>query len=431
MKIVLAQYWTSNIPYTQYTKQINQKYCEENNYIYHVECNDIKIKQAVKDRAFTWYKPLFLLDVLIKHNPDYVLFLDADAVVTNHKERIETFISEEVEIVMTEDYGPSLVNAGVMLLKNSAFVKTFLQDWWDVCEDHPQYKQGLWHDQTCLKFVYDGLENKNKFEIIDNRILNSSNHNNHSFVFHAFSYGHQPYRTLDQVYKYIFNMNPEELTLSQISKKYPTDKEFSHNYYNAVYEEPFSKIKNEAKKVCEIGIGGFNEGLGWVPGNSLKVWRDYFPNAQILGLDIVKHELTNNERITVDWLDQSKLDLVKEYSSKLSNYDIILDDGSHNTYDQIITFAYFFRSLRSGGIYVLEDLHTSIEVKMPEKVQIWGWGDPNRSNPLETLETFQATGEVVNDYLTDRESQYLKDNIASVEIFKLAPTSITSIIRKK
>ena len=226
-------------------------------------------------------------------------------------------------------------------------------------------------------------------------------------------------------------------TLSEISKKYPTDKDFTHNYYNSVYEKFLSPIRNEVKLVCEIGVGGFWKEVGWVPGNSLKVWRDYFPNAQVLGLDIVLHEdISGKDRIRLDWLDQSKRDLVIEYSNKLKDYDLIIDDGSHNVFDQQITFAHFFKSLKSGGIYILEDLHSSIEVEMPEKAQMWGWGEPGYITPLELLENYQNNRNLnvqttKPGHLTDEEKQYLLDNIASAEVFHVGPTSITSLIIKK
>lgn len=221
------------------------------------------------------------------------------------------------------------------------------------------------------------------------------------------------------------------MTLSEIAKIYPTDKDFTHNYYNGVYEKYFSPIKNDVKLLCEIGIGGFWADVNWVHGNSLKVFRDYFVNAKILGLDIASFDITGLDRITIDWIDQSKRELVEEYSKKLTNYDIILDDGSHNVYDQQITLAYFFKSLKSGGIYVLEDLHSSIEVNIPEKAATWGWGVPGFITPLQLLEHFQQTGKIVTDHLTREEELYLEENIKSVEIFHLAPTSITSIIIKK
>lgn len=225
------------------------------------------------------------------------------------------------------------------------------------------------------------------------------------------------------------------MTLSEISKKYPTDKDFTHNYYNSVYEDAFSSIKDEVKLVCEIGIGGFWKEAGWVPGNSLKVWRDYFKNAKILGLDINSHDVDDLDRISLDYLDQSKKDLVIDYSSKLQDYDIIIDDGSHNVYDQQITLAYFLKSLKSGGIYVLEDLHSSIEVEIPEKANLWGWGVPGFVTPLELLDQFEKhkNFKVENSKpfsLSEEELDYLEKNIDSVKVYRVGPTSITSVIRK-
>lgn len=222
-------------------------------------------------------------------------------------------------------------------------------------------------------------------------------------------------------------------TLSEIAKIYPTDKDFTHNYYNMVYERHFSPIRDSVTKICEIGIGlDFSEALNWKGGHSLKVWRDYFPNAQVLGLDItVPAKMDNIERITMEWLDQSKLDIVQAYASKLSDYDIILDDGSHNTRDQQITLAYFFRALKSGGIYVLEDLHTSVEVDIPEKNRIWNWGEPGKTTPLQLLTRFKETGKVSSDYLSDEECKYLEDHLGDIEITTIKADSITSIIKKK
>jgi hypothetical protein len=228
-----------------------------------------------------------------------------------------------------------------------------------------------------------------------------------------------------------------KITLSEISKKYPTDKDFTHNYYNAVYEKFLSPIRYNVRSVCEIGIGGFYKEMNWVPGNSLKVWRDYFPNAQILGLDIVRHDdIQDLDRITLDQIDQSKKDQIIQYSNRMKDYDLIVDDGSHNVYHQQITLAYLLNSLHSGGIYILEDLHSSIEVEMPEKAQLWGWGEPGFITPLEFLENYQKHGNIdVNSnkpwQITNEEINLIKESIASVEVFHVAPTSITAVICKK
>jgi hypothetical protein len=336
------------------------------------------------------------------------------------------------------------MNAGVFLFKNSEWSKMILKKWWDVCEYLPGgpnsepgfFKQGLWHDQTCFGYLIQSrLDSKNNIKIITNKVLNGRIYKHsvdNNFIFHAFSFGDQPYRTLDYIHSQIFNIvTDERATMSDIAKKYPTDKDFTHNYFNAVYEKYFSPIRDEVKKFCEIGVGGFWQDAGWVPGNSLKVWDEYFPNAEILGLDIKSFDLTSQGKVTVDYIDQSNKELVDEYTSKLTEYDIILDDGSHVMYDQQITMASFFKSLKSGGIFVMEDLHSSPEVRIPEKNSIWGWGDPTKITTLEMLESFKNTGKIISDYLSEEEKLYLEENIKSIEIFHLAPTSITSIIYKK
>ena len=444
LKIVVAQFYTSNVAYGKHSEEINKKYCDEQGYIYHVEKDDSKIKTALEGRSATWYKPKFITEVFDLYEPDYVLFLDADAIVSDPSRRVEDFIEEGFNVVCTEDYGPSIMNAGVFLFKNSEWSKMILKKWWDVCEYLPGgpnsepgfFKQGLWHDQTCFGYLIQSrLDSKNNIKIITNKVLNGRIYKHsvdNNFIFHAFSFGDQPYRTLDYIHSQIFNIvTDERATMSDIAKKYPTDKDFTHNYFNAVYEKYFLPIRDEVKKFCEIGVGGFWQDAGWVPGNSLKVWDEYFPNAEILGLDIKSFDLTSQGKVTVDYIDQSNKELVDEYASKLTEYDIILDDGSHVMYDQQITMASFFKSLKSGGIFVMEDLHSSPEVRIPEKNSIWGWGDPTKITTLEMLESFKNTGKIISDYLSEEEKLYLEENIKSIEIFHLAPTSITSIIYKK
>lgn len=222
------------------------------------------------------------------------------------------------------------------------------------------------------------------------------------------------------------------MTLHEISNTHKTDKNFEHNFYRRVYDNELINIKETATKVCEIGVRGLWEDIGWSNGNSLRVWRDYFTNAEVLGLDIDTSGFDSlGERISVDYIDQSNKDQVVKYSTNLVDYDLIIDDGSHRMYDQQITFAYFFKSLKSGGIYILEDLHTSPEVNIPEKNRIWSWGEPGKITTLEMLKTFTEDTTIVSDYLTVEEKNYLKVNIESVNVYDEKPGSYTSIIVKK
>jgi hypothetical protein len=137
-----------------------------------------------------------------------------------------------------------------------------------------------------------------------------------------------------------------------------TDKDFTHNYYDAVYEKFLSPIRYNVRSVCEIGIGGFYKEMNWLPGNSLKVWRDYFPNAQIIGGDIDKDILFEEERIKTFYIDQTNLTSVQDFWNKvdLDNFDLILDDGLHTTDAGIKLFTQSYEKLSPLGFYIIEDV---------------------------------------------------------------------------
>ena len=184
----------------------------------------------------------------------------------------------------------------------------------------------------------------------------------------------------------------------------------------------FEPVKNSVNKFVEVGID---------KGGSLELWRDYFTNATVYGLDINIEVDINHERIELKRLDQSSTEQLKEFAQECSEIDVIIDDGSHRMRDQQITLATLFKSLKPGGIYILEDLHTSLEVIMPEKS--WcGWGDPNKTITLNMLNNFKETGKIESDYLTDEDKEYLSNNIESINIYQSRPDwSITSVIIKK
>lgn len=418
MKITVCQFYSSNVPYGEYSEMINKNYCEINGYNYFVEKNEIKIK--ISDRSWTWYKPRLINEVFEKYpDTDYVLFLDIDAIFINNERKIEEFISDDFSILMTHDYGPSLVNAGVMLLKNDEFSKEFLKQWWDICNDYPQYKEGLWHDQTCIGLLHDKLGKPNEFKIIDNSDFNSRYYDKTKFIFHAFSYGHLANRTIDRIYNEKFNLNKnfEIKDLNKIGEYFGTDKQYLHNYYNRFYQKLLTPYQEKCD-ILEIGI---------LDGASLKVWSNFFNSGNIHGIDInpLINEIDNVQTFIVN---QSSQENLKEFSEKGFQYDVIIDDGSHRMQDQQITIQILFNNLKSGGYFVIEDLQTSLECRMPEK-SIFGWGDPNRTTCLDMLYSIQ-NGEPICDYKTDEWESFIS-NIESIYISSDRNDSIYSIIKKK
>lgn len=223
MKIALAQFYTSNVDYGVYAEKINKFYSERHNYIYHVEKETTKIYSTIGDRHPTWFKPSLILEVFEKYSPDWILFLDIDAVVSDLDFKIEQIIDDNFDILLSDDIGHhSDYNAGVLLLKNTDWTKEFLTKWFKSGEEYTGndakelnigtlssqhdemkgvFKQALWHDQTCLTLLSRKEENKNHFKCIHSSILNHRIFNDGNFIFHAYAYGHKPYRTIDIAYR--------------------------------------------------------------------------------------------------------------------------------------------------------------------------------------------------------------------------------------
>lgn len=437
-EIVLCQYWTSNLSYKNFTYEINKKYCEIQNYYYHVESDDYKIKKDVDGRAITWYKPKFITEVFETLNPKYILFLDADAVVCNYEYRIEEFIDENYDIICTEDYGPSKLNAGVFIMKNSMWTKNFLKKWWDICEileggnnnEVGFYKHGLWHDQTCFGYLLDNeTDVKNHIKIISNDVLNGRDFRNqrtNNFIFHAFSYGHVKNRTLDSVYYKMFNIEFEvtDFTkLSDLAEIYPIDKNHEHNYYVRIYDKLF-KNKKDLGKILEFSSHSFY--------NSFEILKRYFDKSEIIGIfSSVSDDVLNDKKIKLYTCKQSDRENLEKIANEIDNIDLIFDDGSHKMYDQQLSLFLFMKKLKNDGIFVIEDLHTSIECKMESK-QVFAWGDINKKTTLESLREFNQTGVFKSDYLNEEECNYLTENIKDCKIYdEMGDWSIVAVITKK
>lgn len=156
------------------------------------------------------------------------------------------------------------------------------------------------------------------------------------------------------------DINMDEL--SELAKKYGTDK-FLHGYTH-IYDEKFCWMRNDVKKILEIGVEG---------GCSLKMWTRYFPNAHIYGVDILDIE-TILARIRVEIVDETEMSRISVITGDITdvktierikrdvgnNIDIIIDDGSHLSKDQIFAFNELFLLLKDGGkgYYIIEDIDT-------------------------------------------------------------------------
>ena len=162
--------------------------------------------------------------------------------------------------------------------------------------------------------------------------------------------------------------------LTELCEKYNSDKGGNKNpffeagnNYSDYYFKIFSQNRFNFKKVFECGIGTNNPILEsnmtstGRPGASLRVWRDFFPNANIYGADVDKKILFSDDRIYTFYVDQFNPQSIQEMWKNVDqdNFDLIIDDGAHYFEANKNLFENSFFKLRKNGIYVIEDIRLS------------------------------------------------------------------------
>lgn len=148
----------------------------------------------------------------------------------------------------------------------------------------------------------------------------------------------------------IFGRANDNLDKITFDKNKRTEKGRWKHYYTKWYNFYFNNIRLDNLNILEIGIGR---------GLSLEMWKEYFKNSDIYGIEknkfIIKKRVLKRFKIFVG----EKIDkyFLKDVCEKITEgFDIIIDNGSDILEDQIDTFEILFEELNPGGIYVIEDL---------------------------------------------------------------------------
>jgi demethylmacrocin O-methyltransferase len=124
----------------------------------------------------------------------------------------------------------------------------------------------------------------------------------------------------------------------------------------ACYDRAFRSMRWRKISLLEIGVGGYDDHSG---GQSLRLWRAYFPRATIAAIDLYDKTRLSRGRIKVHQCSQIDRERLGAIAQASGGFDVIIDDGSHINAHQIESFKILWPHLRSGGIYVVEDTQTS------------------------------------------------------------------------
>lgn len=200
--------------------------------------------------------------------------------------------------------------------------------------------------------------------------------------------------------------------LSALARLFGTDKCESH-WYTQHYQKHFHEFRNERLNVLEIGVGGGE--VATAGGASLRMWKQYFKNSNIYGIDIFDKSPHEEDRIKIFKGDQSDPVFLRKVVNEIGRIDIIIDDGSHINSHIISSFNFLFPLLDTSkvGIYAVEDTHTSYD---PE----YGGTPKDLNNPSTAMGYFKKLTDCLNheEYLdVGVKASYFDENITSMNFY--------------
>ena len=111
-------------------------------------------------------------------------------------------------------------------------------------------------------------------------------------------------------------------------------------------------------------------------------------------------------------IDVSSKQIINNFSNHIhEDFDIIIDDASHNLKDILITFSKLFQKLKKGGFYVIEDINQFHVFKELNPYK-------NELTPKEILQNIKYNKDFKSSFISEEEKKYLVDNIAKIDFEK-------------
>lgn len=174
--------------------------------------------------------------------------------------------------------------------------------------------------------------------------------------------------------KIVHYSHDQDNPIAALCDKYGSDKgslkqksstyQWNAHTYADLYYDLFGHCRLQVKAVFECGLGtnnaafGANMGPDGKPGASLRVWRDYFPNAAVVGADIDQDILFEEERISTYYVDQTDRASIRDMWVRAAStpFDLFVDDGLHTFEAGVTLFEESWNHISADGIYIIEDV---------------------------------------------------------------------------
>ncbi|GAB5416748.1 MAG: hypothetical protein Crog4KO_22370 [Crocinitomicaceae bacterium] len=209
--------------------------------------------------------------------------------------------------------------------------------------------------------------------------------------------------------------------LVELSEIFNTDKQPSLHNFVDLYDRYLTPLQDSVDRILEIGI--FN-------GASHKMWKCFFDSAEVYGIDIRQKPWVEQLGIHTYIADQANREQLQTFiDSSGGQFDVIVDDGGHYMDHQQVSLGFLFEHLEPGGLFIIEDVHTSI----PAYYEGFGQDSTLSNTTLKTFLDYLVTESIESVYMTEEEQVYLETHIEYIEIYKRKNSmhSTAVVIRKK
>jgi len=200
-----------------------------------------------------------------------------------------------------------------------------------------------------------------------------------------------------------------------------SDKHYWHRYTDA-YTAAFRDIKC-VRNIVEFGVAA---------GDSIAWLASQYPAASIVGVDIASQSPSwpQSPNITYVQLDQGRRQSIAKMFERLGKrHDLIIEDGSHIPQHQASCLIESLPWLQPGGLYVLEDVHTSHpghplyrkhcrarssrSTSLAVLLAIQHAKELGRSMPEEVVSQL-----VSHEFFTSQEIKSLSQNIETIDLYR-------------
>lgn len=197
------------------------------------------------------------------------------------------------------------------------------------------------------------------------------------------------------------------MTLDELAIKHGTDKSSKHHNYTPIYERYFGHLRQAPITLLELGHGGYHHyDRG---GESAKMWREYFPKATIVSIDVYDKQPIEGVKFYKGSQDDPSF--LKKLIEDIGLPHIIIDDGCHRSPETINSLDILLPMLGKNGVYVVEDLEASYWAVASDGQDFGGGLD----NPNSSMNYIKSLTDEINAPRSGLENRF---NITSIHFYE-------------